>query len=408
MTLLLFTQTYPFGRGEAFIESELSMLAANWPVTIVPAYGVVGAARAIPDGVSVDTSLAQRRRPRPPRSSALGSARRSALAAELRRFGPALLHPLRAAYAAHYLHRGGRAARWLLARRDSPSMILCYWSNAEAFGAALAARVDPSIRFACRAHRGDLYEDLAPAGYLPFREEIAARSRVVLAVSDDGRRHLARRHPDHVERLVTSRLCLRDGPEPIRRNPRSTSPLLASCSNDAPVKRIPLLARTLAELAARSPDRRMRWLHVGLETDRLIAALPRNVPPNLEAEGTGWIAPDAIREIWTRRAPDVFVNLSSSEGVPVSIMEALSVGMPVVATGAGGTGELVDEEVGAILPIDVAAGSAAAAIEAVLARADELGPAARRRYLARCSPESVGVEFVEHLRRHLESPGEKP
>ena len=38
---------------------------------------------------------------------------------------------------------------------------------------------------------------------------------------------------------------------------------------------------------------------------------------------------------------DLFINTSSSEGVPVSIMEALSVGIPIIATDVGGTKEIV-------------------------------------------------------------------
>jgi glycosyltransferase involved in cell wall biosynthesis len=41
---------------------------------------------------------------------------------------------------------------------------------------------------------------------------------------------------------------------------------------------------------------------------------------------------------------DVFVNLSLSEGAPVSLMEAQCVGLPVVATTVGGTGEVVPTE----------------------------------------------------------------
>ena len=32
----------------------------------------------------------------------------------------------------------------------------------------------------------------------------------------------------------------------------------------------------------------------------------------------------------------IFINMSDSEGVPVSIMEALSIGIPVIARAVGG------------------------------------------------------------------------
>ncbi|MCB0101170.1 MAG: glycosyltransferase, partial [Anaerolineales bacterium] len=46
---------------------------------------------------------------------------------------------------------------------------------------------------------------------------------------------------------------------------------------------------------------------------------------------------------------DVFVNVSSTEGTPVSIMEAISCGIPVTATAVGGNVEIVQERNGFLL-----------------------------------------------------------
>ena len=47
--------------------------------------------------------------------------------------------------------------------------------------------------------------------------------------------------------------------------------------------------------------------------------------------------------------PDLFINLSSSEGVPVSIMEAMSFGIPVIATSVGGNPEIVNNNNGYLI-----------------------------------------------------------
>ena len=44
-----------------------------------------------------------------------------------------------------------------------------------------------------------------------------------------------------------------------------------------------------------------------------------------------------------------FVNVSTTEGVPVSIMEAMSFGIPAIATDVGGSGEIVSDENGRII-----------------------------------------------------------
>lgn len=46
---------------------------------------------------------------------------------------------------------------------------------------------------------------------------------------------------------------------------------------------------------------------------------------------------------------DVFINLSTNEGVPVSIMEAISFDIPIVATDVGGTSEIVTDETGILV-----------------------------------------------------------
>jgi glycosyltransferase involved in cell wall biosynthesis len=56
--------------------------------------------------------------------------------------------------------------------------------------------------------------------------------------------------------------------------------------------------------------------------------------------------------LYRNLAPDVFINVSSSEGVPVSIMEAMSFGIPAIATDAGGNREIVNSSSGFLIPVD--------------------------------------------------------
>jgi glycosyltransferase involved in cell wall biosynthesis len=58
---------------------------------------------------------------------------------------------------------------------------------------------------------------------------------------------------------------------------------------------------------------------------------------------------DYILNFYNENYIDLFINLSESEGIPVSIMEAQSAGIPVLATAVGGTPEIVNDENGILV-----------------------------------------------------------
>lgn len=66
---------------------------------------------------------------------------------------------------------------------------------------------------------------------------------------------------------------------------------------------------------------------------------------------TGSVPKEKVREYIQKT--DLFVLNSSYEGLPHVILEAMAAGVPVVATDAGGTGEVVKhEETGLLVPVD--------------------------------------------------------
>jgi glycosyltransferase involved in cell wall biosynthesis len=83
---------------------------------------------------------------------------------------------------------------------------------------------------------------------------------------------------------------------------------------------------------------------------------------------------------------DVFVQPGWSESFPYSVLEAMSLGMPIVATDVGGVGEAIEDGVtGRLVPTQDAAGLTAGIIDLLSDpdRAGALGDAARQRLLSR-------------------------
>lgn len=101
------------------------------------------------------------------------------------------------------------------------------------------------------------------------------------------------------------------------------------------------------------------------------------------------------------RGLDVFVLPSLTEGTPNSIIEAMSQGLPVIASEVGGVPDVVTPETGILVP----PGNTSALADAMLRLAADpglrkrMGSAARERYEKMFSPEAVLPVMIETYRR---------
>ncbi|MEJ2671694.1 MAG: glycosyltransferase, partial [Deltaproteobacteria bacterium] len=96
------------------------------------------------------------------------------------------------------------------------------------------------------------------------------------------------------------------------------------------------------------------------------------------------------------QAMDIFVLPSYSEGLSLSLLEAMAAGLPVIATAVGGNPELVMDGVTGLLIPPKDAEALAAALERVLADpawAKEMGEKARRQVAENYSVERLGREI---------------
>jgi glycosyltransferase involved in cell wall biosynthesis/O-antigen/teichoic acid export membrane protein len=91
------------------------------------------------------------------------------------------------------------------------------------------------------------------------------------------------------------------------------------------------------------------------------------------------------------QAADCFTLPSYTEGLPISLLEAMATGLPCVATAIGGISDAVDEQVGALVPPGDAARLSEALVQMLRLDADSLGrlgAAARQRVVERYAVEA--------------------
>jgi glycosyltransferase involved in cell wall biosynthesis len=136
---------------------------------------------------------------------------------------------------------------------------------------------------------------------------------------------------------------------------------IVSCSNLIPLKRVHLIAETLNQM--NTPT---KWIHFGdgPELKRVQNIMVNN--QNHETIFFGRVENKIVLEYYSKNKIDLFLNLSTTEGIPVSIMEAFLFGIPVIATNVGGTAEIVNTDNGFLLPENPSVNDIITAIENVI------------------------------------------
>jgi len=249
----------------------------------------------------------------------------------------------------HFLKESIRAMSMLrFAQPGAYDVLYTYWFKGEAAGIGFLPR-DGSIRVT-RAHGYDLYEDRSNnKGYIPYREQTLPLLDGAIFLSDQARNYVAERYPAIATAFIVSPLGVT--PEPAAATPPASADTiqLVSCSYASANKRLPLIAKLAIALAERSAPRNVRWTHFGCSQHQA-GVRDLHLPANLVFEFHGEVPNSYIRDWYRHNAVSFFVNLSLSEGQPVSIMEAMAFGIPVAATAVGGIPEMLRDGAGILLP----------------------------------------------------------
>jgi glycosyltransferase involved in cell wall biosynthesis len=164
-----------------------------------------------------------------------------------------------------------------------------------------------------------------------------------------------------------------------------------------------VLAEAFARLHGELPNVRLKMAGMGSEETKVVTLLQEyDVEDCCDLSGT-YTTFKQKRSFM--QSLDVLVHPSWSEGTPNTIIEAMSNGLPVIASAVGGIPDLVSEESGIL----VAPGDVPALINAMHRLAvnpqlrHRMGRAARRRYEQIFSPDRVLPLLLEAYRRVAET-----
>lgn len=411
--LVLLTKVYPFDKGEEFIEDEIPILAQAFSQVIVIATSTAENAvqtRTVPENVKVHRISAKDIRRKLPAAAASLLLSRSCHGFAGREEKKAAGRSMKARLFLRYFIAKSelvfQASRRILLPYHLESCdsvtFYAYWFYDVAVAASQLKKycTAKSSMAVCRAHRYDLYKEQQPSGFLPLRPFLLKNLDAVYPCSENGAAYIKVNWPGFEGKVHTAYLGTRD----YGRNPNAQKDAfhIVSCCHLSPVKRVDLLAKALALL--QDSGLSLKWTHIGggdeLEELRRFAAENLSF---MDVDLHGALPNEQLMQFYQSTPVNVFVNTSSSEGLPVSIMEAASFGIPAIATDVGGTGELVkSDKTGWLLSADLTPEVLASTILEAAKQPADTAAAMRNRCRALWEQQFNGVKnftaFAEKLK----------
>jgi glycosyltransferase involved in cell wall biosynthesis len=232
---------------------------------------------------------------------------------------------------------------------NSQVILYSYWHDYKSLALCLLKKDNPNLTCIARAHAWDIFADRHNIPYLPFKTQLVKTLDSTYSISYAGKQELIRQTSiEYKTKIKISRLGKNNHRQAIFKKEKSGF-TFCSCSNMVAIKRIHLIIDILKELQLDD----IRWIHFGggkLQQD--IKQYAQKQIPHIDFEFKGYVSNNKLLDFYASNYVDLFINVSESEGIPVSIMEAISAGIPILATNVGGTSEIVHKKFGLLIDKD--------------------------------------------------------
>ena len=240
--------------------------------------------------------------------------------------------------------------RFLLNRGliNSNLIVYTYWFYQYTYGICLLRKEFPWIKVISRAHGYDIYDERWAPPYQPFRMQTLSAINQLFVASKHGMDYLRSKFPSFKDKIKTLRVCI-PGVQFSCRSSRDNVFRMVSCSSLIPLKRVELLLLGIISACKKERDEDFEWHHFGEGPcmPKIREIISDNKLDNLRSTLYGQVDNHQITDFYRENPVDVFLHVSKTEGgTSVAVMEAISAGIPVIATSVGGVPEIVREENG--------------------------------------------------------------
>ena len=349
--IIMITSSFPYYPGEQFIETEIvyCSLNSNLKFMILPLSYGNKIKRDIPGNIVLDDSLADYISKIPKKNNLLRlfdiivskNFYRELFLENLfninkfRYFSSSILR-FQIYYNAfdHYFSKKSSLLN---------TVVYTYWHN-EATYALQKLKKKYHYKLVSRIHGGDLYQERRPFGYLPLKKQFNSNLNKIFTITESADEYLHLKYGFNEKIIELSRLGVDD--HGLNTFPTKLNNLhIVSCSFLTKIKQVHKIIEAIEVLSKKIKDVNFEWTHIGsgplFVSLKDLASEKLDILGNVTFNFIGELKNNDVYRFYKKNNVDVFINVSESEGVPVSIMEAMSCHIPIIAPNVGGISDMV-------------------------------------------------------------------
>jgi colanic acid/amylovoran biosynthesis glycosyltransferase len=362
--LYLVVAEFPYGHGEIFLRDEIAFLSQAFErvYLVIPDDTKIkpGSYKAsLPENVSIcalksKAGILDRIYTLPKAWNEFHGLERKSVIDKLRTESKSNLFRILWGYLALSNSFKHQFIRLLASHRHQPNQVTfySYWFFYPTIALAEIKEKNPHYRAISRMHGWDCFFERSPHNYLPLRPYSINKLDLLASISETGMRYTQTKLEGYINsrKLAFSRLGITSSQMGLTKKDESETFLLITLAYISPVKRL----NRIAEALLKWKGKRIKWEHIGVAQDKnrgfedSVNAQFKD-HPSVSVSFKGELQQKEIFEFFIEERPDLLICTSESEGIPVSMMEAMAHGIPVLSVDVGGVHEIVEHSKNGLL-----------------------------------------------------------